>query len=487
MATNLGLTLIQVPILLHYWTHELYGLWLALFSTVALITSLDAGHQDYVGNLLNRYYVENQSQLRSCLGSALLISLLLGGVELIIACALVSSGGLDSLLGMNHDKLLMRQIHLAALLYIIYWVAFGSMGGVIVRLYNPLGLYARAVALSIAMRVIQFGAVIAAAACSQSILIAMGAYCLSGSVVNFCILIDVRHQLRHFWPWWSGCSIRIGWNNLRRSLVLTFSGILEQTSSNGVVLLVARSLGADVVPQFTTLRTVANIITQGSTLLLTPLAPDFGRYHVKREADKIVAVLSTAWTIGGILAGAGVIIVAAFAPHLYSIWTHGSLVFEPCLFYFLLLTVAVRCSASGSSLYLASINQLHAQLATAAARGLSTIAVILMLIPPLGVAGAGAGLLIAEILASLIVQPMFSAREISRLHGLFPWRVFRLTLVSLLLVGSSFLLAAHQGRFSILLLTGGLAGIVSIAALQWHRLPTDVHGRLISLVSASRL
>ena len=100
-AVNLGLNLVQVPLLLHYWPQETYGLWLGVGALSTLLTSLDGGHQAYVGNLLSRHYVEDRGLFQRTLASAVRVAAMTSVVQIGLALALCFSGKSAAWLGID--------------------------------------------------------------------------------------------------------------------------------------------------------------------------------------------------------------------------------------------------------------------------------------------------------------------------------------------------------------------------------------------------
>ena len=477
LVVNLTLTLAQVPVLLYFWGSKTYGLWLTLLSVLSLVSIFDLGHQNYVGVLFNRYFVESPDHLKKVLASSLLIAGCLALIELIVGSLVVFLVPMTSLLGDSAADI-GAQLRGASLVYLVYCMLLGSAMGVFARLYNPKGLYARATIWATIMRVSQFMGLTLAAIKSQSLLHAMIFYCVAGGVVNVALMLDIRRNFRDLLPSWSDVSVSTGLKNFGMSLWLTVNNFLDQASSNGLTVLVARLLGVDAVPVLATLRTVTNVVTQGATILVSPLAPEFARYYYRRELPKLTAVLSTTWALGSSLVNMAILLLIVIAPSLYAWWTQGHIAFDTVLFRYLCLAVCVRCSVLGSDLFLVSINHLQAQLVISVARGLTVCLVFIATVKWLGVSAAGLALLLSEVVACLGLLTCFTRNEIQKLEGHFPWRSIMFSMVSLSVV-AGILWLAEPG---FIIVGAGFAVLYSISWAMWRNLPEVVHVRLLSLV-----
>jgi len=100
-ALTLGLNVIQVPLLLRFWPQETYGLWISVGALSTFLTTLDGGHQLYVGNLLTRYYVEDREAFHRTLASAIRIASLTSAAQIILAIVFCFSGQAANWLGIE--------------------------------------------------------------------------------------------------------------------------------------------------------------------------------------------------------------------------------------------------------------------------------------------------------------------------------------------------------------------------------------------------
>ena len=476
LVVNLGLTLVQVPLLLHFWGRTGFGLWLTLNSLLSLLSVFDVGHQDYVGRLLNRHYVENPGRLKICLASAVCIGVGLAAGEMIVGSVAIFLIPVTTFLG-DSAAGVAGEVRGAALVYLVYWTLFGSVGGVFVRLYNLKGLFARGTGFAIAMKLSQFAALIGSAMQSSSLFYAMVSYCVAGGVVNIALIVDVRRKFGDLLPGWDDVSMATGLKNFGLSLWLTANNFLDQASSNGLTVLIAHRLGAEAVPVLATLRTVANVVTQGASVVVMPLVPDFTRYYFLREPSKLTAVLATTWAVGGIFVNAAILVLILLAPSLYAWWTHGRIAFDPVLFQYVCLTVCIRSSMSGSALFLFSINQLKAQLAISVGRGITVVLVFLATVGQLGSSAAGLALLVSEVVACLGITTWYVRSEIQKLSGQLPWHSLALTISSFVVVAGVF----WGSKPVPVTVVAGFCLLLVLAWAHWRHLPATVHQRLLSL------
>ena len=479
-ALNMGLNLIQVPFLLRFWPQDIYGLWLSVGALATLLTSLDGGHQAYVGNLLGRYYVEDRAMFHRTVASAVRVAALTSTVQIILTLLLCASGLAPRWLGIASQHAV--DFSLAVAVYTVGWISTGSMGAILVRLFPPTGFFVRSMWWGIAARLAQFLAVAAAAWFGWGLVGTSVLFASTVFVYNVLLFADIRRLFPEFFPWWRGGDFRHGLGNFARSNVLTGVSLLDLLSLQGVVLLVTGSLGAAVVPLFTTLRTLANTAMQGTGFLLNPIQPDLIRYHVQREGAKLSAVFGFFWLMTGAAINGGLLAGLFLIEPVYTFWTRGKLVFDRRLFGWLAAAVLVRTLAAPLQNYLTAINELKALSITAVIRATLTVGGVLALAPAWGLAGVGAALFVAELAGSLVLPWWFTIQAMARLDSRIDWVAPALALSST--VSACAVLAGFAFNAGFWPWLDGLAlGVVLVVAIaQWRSLPPEVKHRVLSVV-----
>ncbi len=485
---NLGVTfalaIIQVPLMLSKWSAETFGVWAAIMGTIGMLTVLDSGHQNFVGNEFFRHWNTDRDYLAVILGSGCVFALILAGLELVIGGGLILTGqtwvggtaATPSLLGGAKTSLL---------IYLLFWCVTGSLGGVLVRLYPPAGLFTRSQWFGVAGRLLGFAALIAAVWTGAGIVVAMIALVTASLAFNVYLFADIRRVFPALWPWWKSWSIRVGWHNCYRSLVLSMNGFLDQSSTNGVLVLTAMVLAPVEVAMFATVRTVANVFIQGTAVFLSPLVPDLARYHHEMEPRKITAVFSFSWLTGCSLLALGLEILVLFIEPLYAQWTRHALPLDKMLFGFMGLAVALRQWGSPLQVYVASINDLVSQTSVAIVRATLALGLGIVLLEPYGLHGVGFAIVISEF-SGAIVLIRFSSRLVRDRGGAFPWASALLGFCQVLLCGvalSVFVFAGNAASLAvaILLLITGL-----VSWLMWRNLPTAAADRVRKLIGTYR-
>lgn len=473
--------IVSVPVCLHYWGKENYGAWLAVFSAHLLLRSVDGGYTLYVGNKLNYLYHVSIPRMRLHLSSARAGVAVLAVVELLLVAAAFFFGPLERALGMPADSALESQAKLSLLVLMASWVLTGAYIGIVDRLFIPANLMHQAAWLAMGLQALQFAVIITAATLRLDLLDTSVLCALAQAAIYICSLLYARGKLPEFFPLRPHFQWRLGLADLRHSSLLTVSNLVQQGTASGAVLMVAALAGPAGVPAFTTIRTLANLWTQITTVLSSPLLPDLVRFHVRSEARKILAVNRAYWTFVGSAVNWGTLLAYPLLPVIYGDWTTRALPLDGALLSLMLGAVVVANAGALMALHLSGVNSLGIMLTGSLVRATLTLGAGFAGFHRIGLASFGLGILVAEVLVALLSGRHFIRRElIARgVHpGLAEFGPVTLGTGSAAL----FFLGMGLGWWSgIVPWSLALAGVATASAWGWITLEPDIRNRILAL------
>lgn len=470
--------LISVPICLKYWGKEAYGSWLTLYAAFMLIRSLDTGFISYVGNKINYLYHQDQNALREHLASSIAVIALIGALQVSLCVAAFFFKSVGSFLGVSGGPVSHYQSGLALMLLVSTWALSGSYLGIVHRLMIPTGMMYQAAWWSMGFQICQFIGIILAAVFGFNVFQASILFAGIQFLIYMASAVYIRRKLPAYYPWWRGGRLRIGMEDLGHSMMLTARNLIMQGSTNGTVMLLAALSGPAAVPVFTTVRTMANLWTNVTSVLTTPLLPEIVRFHATFEGRKLLFINEAYWVLVGSVVNLGVLITYPLIERLYGYWTTHAVALDKPLLCLLLSSVVVSNAVGLIELYLNGINSLGTLLVTSACRGMLSVVVGGILFLHFGLAGLGLGILGGELLALLVMGHYFVRYELPRLgisvaaRSLLPIAISSsATLVFLLCEGFGRSLAPQM-------YIGALLCVAAAGVWGWEGLAPDVKFRL---------
>lgn len=483
LVTGAAVAFFQVPLLLRYWSGQEYGLWVSLLAALSLLTVLDTGHQNFVGNEIARLWARGAPAVRPLLSSGLRAAFFIALSELALGALLMLTGTFPSLLGVGSGPTGSFGVAPAFLLYLVFWTTLGSAGGLLARLYAPAGRYAFGEWLGILNRGTGFFALALACMAGANLFGAMAAQVLVWTALAGYFFYDIKRNLPDLYPWWKGADFRTGLVNFRASLLLTGTSLLDQLAGNGLLLVVTGFFSPVQAGLLATLRTLANLAQQGSSIFLNPIAADLARFHGTGEGGKIRAVLSVGWATGLSLTAAGLILAAPLLGNLYGFWTHHKFPFDAGLFAWLGTAVVLRNWAAPLQLYLASTNSLKSQLVVSLMRGGACLGVSLALVHAWGIHGVGAGIFLGEA-AGAVASWIATQNKISQAGGKTSRLAALCGLLQVMAVGAA-LGWPYREHLTLWSVSGvALLWVASLGLFQWRRLEPDLQKRILRTLTS---
>lgn len=436
---SFGITIIQnifiVPIILNNWTKETYGLWLSCYFFINLLRTIDAGHQIYIGNEFSSIFLTNTRKAKELLGSSVRIASFIGFFELVIFIVVVYFK-IDLLV---FGQLLDEQTKYGIFLMLVMWFMVGSVGGILIRILVPLGFYVRSTIWGIVNKLIEIIVLIIAVLLNWSVSLTLIVLSISMLLYSIIVIIDIKYLSKEYYPWWQLGSFTAGFQNFKKSILVTTNNFLEQFSTNGLIMVISNVLSVAWVPVFSTMRTVSNSFLQINQITLNPLSADMIRYHTNNEKDKIAHIINTNWFFLNVLLYIPIIILLPNLEYLFKIWTNNKLVFNSTFSNFLILSIIIISYGKVVISYMTNVNHTGALIFSNIFRFAILIPLsIIVLKLSNSITYLGICICFAEIFSSIFIPIYFLKSEIKADFRIINWRIplfmFLLMLIYILFV-----------------------------------------------------
>ena len=448
---------VLVPLYLTYWNLETYGVWLAIQALISVLTSVDFGHQEFLGFEFLRVGKDNRAEISRFLSAGLLVSVALNVGQLALIGGIITAGWLPRLLekaaGIGTQTL--HEAGLALLLLGVAWFIGTSLPGLIARALAPYGYYPRMAWWGLLSTIVSAVVPIVAVCCGAKLLVTalvLTSALVVGSIPQY---LDMFRLLRREGFALELPSVALGGKNFMHSLAVSGKGLLENARLQGVRLLLAPLAGVASLAAFSTMRTGANVALQGLNSITSPMLPDFMRFLHERDQARSEAAFGMVWIlVVSVMAPAIVLLQACIEP-LYLLWTRGRLVFDPVLFALLSIGVLVHALAQPAISIVRGNNLLRPQLLLSALAAVVVVGGLYVLVPRTGILGAGIALLAAELVATAGYR-LVAQRWLHQHHLAWPRQ------------------AASVAAASIWIAAAGMAAMLWLPQLKWLALPSTL-------------
>jgi len=198
--------------------------------------------------------------------------------------------------------------------------------------------------------------------------------------------------------------------------------------------------------------------------------PDLMRFLHQRDQNRTEVAFGTVWLVVIALMSPGVVILQTIIEPLYTLWTRGKIPFDPSLFAILSLSVLVYAVTQPAIAVVIGNNMLKPQLGLSCLAGIIVGGGIFVLVPVVGILGAGISLLVAEIIVSvgylIIAQQWLNNNSL-----LWPKRAFGIAVFSVCIAAVSMAGLVMFPQVKWLILTIAILLFAWNLRRYWHVLP----------------
>jgi O-antigen/teichoic acid export membrane protein len=445
---------------------------------------LDNGHQAFLGNQFAKIGDSDRFLTAKLVYSSVPVAIMISLVGLFIAFTMVASRSLSWLFGFDlaEHHHLMEQAGVALIFQIAVWLVFSSVSGIAVRALIPFGHYARltwwGIAFSVVTSILPAVAVVHGATLLQATIVQGLATCLIciPTFVDLWYLMK-RERILPVWP-----DLDMGFANFWKSLIVTASACLDIVRLQGVRLILSPVVGVANMAAFVTMRTGASFAVHGLGTVTKPLMPELMRFLRLRDQARTEAAFGFVWLMIVLAMCPSIIFLQWFASPLFEAWTRGKIHFDPMLFAVLSTGVLIYAIAQPAVAVVQGNNLLQSQLAVSLLTGCTVIAAILLLVPAMGIVGAGIALLAGEGI-SLFLYVFLASFWLKSNSMRWPIRQFATVVVCVVVTCTTLARIAiypHEGPITIAI---ALAMDLGLAVFYWSQLPKLVRSKASHLAA----
>jgi O-antigen/teichoic acid export membrane protein len=387
--------LLSVPIFLHFWGTELYGEWLML-STIPIYLSLsDVGFSSVAANEMTMQLGRGNERdaLKVYQSIWVLVSATSAGAFALILAfsAFRPFATLISLHSITEKETSF------VIFFLILYALIGLQSGVLHAAFRATGNYATGTVINNTVRLAEWISTITAIALgghTVAVAIALAVTKSVATIVQWLVL-------RRLSPW-----LNLGFAEANRHAVrklcrpaFAFMAFPIGSALNiqGMVIVVGILVNPGAVVIFSTYRTLTRLLLQGVGLVNHAIWPEISAAYGAGEFNAMSMLYRKASAVAFWLGLLGVVFIGLCGELILKIWTHSSLQPNHVLLALLLAATFLNILWQTSMVLLLATN-MHQRLSMAfITAAVTAIAASALLIPKMGVNGAGLAILILEI------------------------------------------------------------------------------------------
>ena len=395
---TIGSQVAVVPLYLSHWKVETFGVWLAVQSLVYLLSILDLGHQTYLGYEFLKFGRLKLDSLSLYLWSGVACGIVASLLQILLIGVFIFAALVPKLLGVtvSNNSQLLFEASMILVIQGVSWLLCTSVTGLLSRALEAFGYFPRMSWWNLSISIITTIIPVIAVICGAGLLTTGIIGGITSLLCSIPLYVDIFRIIKKEGIPFTPPSIKTGSRNFFYSLLMSGRILLENTRQQGVRLIIA-PFGVNILAAFSTMRTMSNFALQGLNTITHPLMPELTRFLHQRDQQRMEAAFGTLWIVLIAVLAPCVVTLQVFIEPLYALWTRGQLPFNASLFAILSLSVLVFAVSQPAIAIVVGNNMLKTQLLFSIITAVIVIGGILLLMPFIGIIGAGIALLCAEV------------------------------------------------------------------------------------------
>jgi O-antigen/teichoic acid export membrane protein len=464
---GIAAALLLVPLYLHVWSPALYGEWLALYSVVAYLASLDLGVQTYAVNRLTQAFARGDLQeYRRVQHTAFAFYFCLA---LLGSVALTAFAWWAPIRFWFHLSL--TDQHSVSLIVLLLggqflWTIPASL---VWSVYATTGNLAKTQWVTNASNALSVALTTSALLFWSRLAVVAGAQAIAFVSILVVVFWDVRKHFPQLAPGFSQAKLSLLRIILNQSVFFALIDVAVGTTLQGSNLIVARLAGTTALALFVTTRTLANSIRQLVGLFVHSSSTNLIILEALQDKQK----LRLAFRLVVFATVAGCVAVATSlwfeGTSVFSFWTRGKLPADTWLLRMFLLWLVLQSPWMAASAIPSYTNRHRGLSLSYLASSFGGLLVGVALVPRVGLKGLPIAFIVAEAAACYHFVIRDACHIVSEAYG---WFARRLWLGLTVVIGSAFCatwavhLAPGLGMFP-RWVCSGCASIVAVALTAW--------------------
>lgn len=346
--------LVTVPVFLKFWSMALYGEWLVLYTALGYFALGNPGLAQAAANDMTILVARNDRKSAVAVYQTALVAITTISILLILLGALISYS-LPLTRWLNLDAISADQVA-PILLSFIGYVVLGFLLQLFVSGYRCEGLYHQGLLIWLGGTCLEFVATIIALVLGAKPV----ALALSLLVARLLTTGTMFVALSRAVPWLRFGKETANMKDLRRiiSPSLSFAAFPAGTAvlNQGIIIIIAATLGPVSVVVFTTLKTITNLGTRTYELVNQAIYPEVSFAWGQRDTRTVRSIHRLSWQLSSWAGLVSCLVILLCASPVYARWTGNKVPFDFTELAILTAVLFVRAFWSTSYVIPSAIN-----------------------------------------------------------------------------------------------------------------------------------
>ncbi len=333
--------LLLVPLFLTAWGKSDYAKWLLILSISILITSINTGIYQYIGNKFNVTFHTNKEKAISIFRHGFYLGVFLVIIESgIVGVISLDANSMSQILTTDISKIVESNLNIVFFILVSTSAFHFFIFRYVLQLYNPIGEIFKVFKIEVFYELLEVLVIATLLITGMKIYfmtLIYSAYKILFSIFIFALLYN-RFKV---FKWKNKFNLKNYFILIKRSPAFVFNNLFEKLYTDGISILISNIFSVLLIPVFTTIRTMGNLLITSSNFFSNSVMPDLQRYFAKNEKKKIIFLFDATWIFITLPVNLAILIGLPWIKDVYLFWTKGELHFDGILLAFILSSAII--------------------------------------------------------------------------------------------------------------------------------------------------
>ena len=397
---NLIIILVSLPIYLSFWSLELYGIWVLIFSLVSLINLPTSNYLEYLQNEFLRNGTKNKLGISKIIFGSISIILLIKFFTLIIFLIIIKYYPNFEFININQKYFNILKI---SIFFLIASDIIACVVGVLHRALYPFNYYPKIqwIGLIIAL-LIPTIQIIGLFYGFEIIELSIATFVI-GNLLNFFYLIYTITLVKEIKIKYKGFYFNKNLKHFFNSFYLLLGNVAHLLKNEGSRIVILPFVGTVQLVTYVTIRTANNFMKQLFSSFSNSFLIEYADNINKKNKKKFINSYKIYYLILNSLIAPIAFIFQIIASDLFQIWTKNKIEFDPILFASITAAFLIMIFYTPGFLVIQSKNLFKEDLKISIITSILFIISFMTLVNEYSIRGAGFALIFIELITGALI------------------------------------------------------------------------------------
>lgn len=413
-VTSLLRTLLLIPVFLSNWTNQSYGFWLVIFYFYSTVIYVIEGYSRYTINEYSKHFFKDKLSAYKYFGNGLRVLIFASVLSCVLFFIIIQfSYPVEKLFHVNETTIDAYSLQYSLLIILILACvhSIAKYLGYAILPHGKIYVPERFISIYVIVEALIW---LIASTGYFTVFQCFVVYGVVLSLVSIFFVFIIARKHSYYKVIFTRGSLKEGLKISVKPLFFIVNNFCEKFTVEGLVIIVSALFSALMVPVYSAIRTMANLMVTGTNMVVSTFTIEYQKHSVNRDGKSLLNLFNATWLLVGFIVNYGIVVFYPFLPSIFRVWTKYKLEFDSLFFNYVLAASIFIVYGSNIITYLKSVNRIKEVFTVSVAR--AAILLLLIIIFPKKLVFIGLCLLITEFIINMLLLNFFLYFELGKMQ-----------------------------------------------------------------------